>query len=201
MAIKGCSSRRSVLLGLPACAVVAAWGTATTWTTRSWAGAAVPIALGELVGRSSAIVVGTPRQASCTWEGQKGARRIVTYSQVEVLQSIDGRPTGDSYVHVRTLGGHVGDIGQIVHGEATLDLQKPQVLFLHPNASGSFSVTALAQGHYPLLNDETGTPRLQSSPRLGDFVTDDPFCAVARLRGRTVGSCEQLVWEELNRAH
>lgn len=184
-------SRRQWLVGLPACVVT------TGMSTRSWAGAAYPISLSELVTLSRAVVVGTPRSASCAWETQGNTRRIVTVSEVEVVQSVDGRAVSDTRLFVKTLGGKVGDIGQIVHGEASLELQRPSVLFLRDADRGRLAVTAMAQGHFPLLDDDSGTPRLHTSPKLGDFVADDPYCAVARLRGKTVTACEELVLEEL----
>jgi hypothetical protein len=143
-----------------------------------------------------AIVVGRRIESTSRWEDE-GGRRIVTVSKVEVLQALDRRAPSDSHVYVETLGGRVGGIGQIVHGEASIE-QAPQVLFLEPGRQGRLRVVGRAQGHYPLANDDRGTPRLRTSPRLGDFVVQDPFGAVARLRGTTVTSCEQMIAEELD---
>lgn len=188
-------SRRSFLLGLPACAV------ATSWSLGAMAGAAVPVSLGRLVGSSTTIVVGAPRAATSRWEERGGTRRIVTASEVEVLQVLAHRAPKDSSLVVQTLGGRVGDIGQVVHGEAQLDLDRPAVLFLREGDAGRLRVTALAQGHYRLEDDESGTPRLLPSPLLGEFLMQDPFGAVARLRGQTLRRCETLILEELGRAH
>lgn len=145
-------------------------------------------------------MVGAPRARSSRWEKEGGSKRIVTVSEVEVLQVLDGRPTKDTTLRVRTLGGHVGDIGQVVHGEAALELDRPQVLFLRPVDDARLRLTGLAQGHYPLTEDETGTPRLSASPRLADFTAKNPFSAVVRLRGQTLQTCEAMILEELRNA-
>jgi hypothetical protein len=186
------SSRRSFLVGLPACVA----GTALALPAN--AGAAVPISLAELVWTSSAIVIGSPLEATSHWEQDGDTRRIVTVSKVEVLQPLDRRAPRDSHLYVQTLGGRVGGIGQVVHGEASLDRGHPQVLFLTPGTLGRLRVMGMAQGHYPLRDDVSGTPRLRQSPRLGDFFVQDPYGAVARLRGTTVSACEQMIAEELD---
>jgi hypothetical protein len=173
----------------------------SVWSPEAFGGAAVPVSLLELVSASSAIVVGVPRRASSAWEGDGDGRRIVTLSRVEVLQAINERAPKDSIVTVQTLGGRVRDVGQIVHGEAALELNRPAVLFLRAARKGQLRVTAMAQGHYPLRDDERGDPRLHQSPRLGDFVVTDPYGAVARLRGKTLGACERLIAEELSHGH
>jgi hypothetical protein len=156
------------------------------------------MSLSELVWTSNAIVIGTPVDAVSQWEDEGDGRRIVTVSKIDVLQALDRRPPRDSQMYVQTLGGRVGGIGQIVHGEAELDARRPQVLFLGPGQRGRLRVMGRAQGHYPLLDDESGTPRLRTSPRLGDFVVQDPYSAVARLRGATVSACERMIAEEID---
>jgi hypothetical protein len=162
----------------------------------------LPVSLTYLVKASTAILVAVPRAAASRWEEQGGSRRIVTVSEVEILQILDGREPSDSRLFVQTLGGRVGNVGQLVHGEAELDRDKPQLMFLRPsegfgNSAGRLRLTGLAQGHYPIVDDDSGTPRLRLSPRLSDFVKPDPFSAVARLRGQTLSRCEALIAEEL----
>lgn len=186
------SDRRTFLVGLPACAAAALLAPSAE------AGAALPLSLTELVWTSSSIVIGSPVESVSDWETDDGSRRIVTVSRVEILQSLDRRPPKDSHVFVQTLGGRIGGIGQIVHGEATLHRARPQVLFLGPGNRGRLRIVGRAQGHYPLSKDEFGTQRLSTSPRLADFVVKDPFAAVARLRGATLSACERMIAEELD---
>ena len=71
---------------------------------------------------------------------------------------------------VRTLGGRVGELGEIVHGEAELTLNETSLVFLTPDASGVELVTAMAQGQYPVAMDRAGTARLQFSRNLPRLV-------------------------------
>jgi len=183
-------SRRQILQGLGGgCAAAVlpnlAWGT----TARA-------VSLPELVGLSQFALAGTPTDAYSRWETVGASRRIVTYVRLEVTQPIDGRPPGDSSLMIRTLGGQVGDIGQLVHGEARLTLDTPAVVFLSSDSDGVLGVTAMAQGHYPLSRDSDGATRLSASPDMPALV-DISGCAVQRLVRRTVGEAEHLVSEIL----
>lgn len=190
MSLSANLGRREWLAGLAACA-------GTMLARPLFAGAAHPISLTDLVHRSRFVVVGTSREATSAWEPGARGSRIVTYSRVEIQQTVDGRSVPDTQLYVRTLGGRVGDIGQIVHGEAQLELNAPSVLFLRDGLNGAMSIVAMAQGHYPLQDDDERTPRLQLSPHLGDLTVQDPRGAVSQLRGKSLGVCERLVLEEL----
>ncbi len=184
--------RREWLLGLGAsCATFCVGGPAS-------AGAALPISLAELVQNSRFALVGTPKDTESAWESDGRGRRIVTYTRVEMVQSVDGRLPDDSEFYVRTLGGRVGDVGQIVHGEAELERGRASIFFLHEALAGAYGITAMAQGHYPLSKDDDGVHRLNISRTLSDFIRKDPYSAVARLRGKTVADAERLVLEALH---
>jgi hypothetical protein len=122
------------------------------------------------------------------------SHRIVTYVRVDVSHPIDGRPPPETSLLVRTLGGTVGDIGQLVHGEARLELGAAAVVFLTPNVDGVLGVTAMAQGHYPLTFESDKIARLGPSPDMPALL-DVRDCAVQRLVSRTVVEAEQLVSE------
>lgn len=122
------------------------------------------ISLPELVGLSQFALVGMATDASSRWESVGKTRRIVTYVRVEVTQPIDGRPPPDTSLMLRTLGGRVGDIGQLVHGEARFELGTSSVLFLAPDGDGVLGITAMAQGHYPLAADPGMRSACASAP-------------------------------------
>lgn len=182
--------------------------------SRLYASSAVPVSLSQLVGRSDHILVGTPRKGEGLWEPTELGTRIVTYTEVEVDHALDGRATSKR-VTVRTLGGRVGEIGQLVSGEAELQLNRKAVLFLaHTGlvrgADPVLGVSAMAQGHYPLLADAAGTSRLLVSPRLARLVEPGELthgfetalslprgAAVEALRDRTLSECEELIAREL----
>jgi hypothetical protein len=152
---------------------------------RSAAGAATAARLGDLVLRSRAVAVATSLGGEGRWETRDGSRRIVTTSRVRIDELLCGDATG-SEVWVRTLGGRVGNIGQVVHGEALLLRDEPCVVFLHDHAEGVHSVTGLAQGHYPLRADAGGVLLLQRSPLRGDLV-ETADSASGLLVGQTLG--------------
>jgi hypothetical protein len=155
------------------------------------------VTLTELVSQSRHAVVATPGEASSRWETIGGRERIVTYTQVRVEYPLDGTAPASSELVVRTLGGRVGDIGQIVAGEALLRRRGTAALFLEPIASDVFVVTAMSQGHYPILADIKGARRLHAPSLTLRQMTSD--AAVVRLDGRTVAEVEGLVYQEVAR--
>jgi hypothetical protein len=183
-------SRRQVLRGLGGICAGAAW------PVTGWASTARAVSLPQLVGLSQYALVGTPTDASSRWETSGSSHRIVTYVRVEVSHPIDGRPPPETSLIVRTLGGTVGDIGQLVHGEARLELGTAAVVFLTPNVDGVLGVTAMAQGHYPLTIEADKIARLGPSPDMPALL-DVSGCAVQRLVSRTVVEAEQLVTETM----
>src|SRR5262245_15817589 len=94
------------------------------------------VTLNELVSQSRHAIVATPGEATSRWETIGGRERIVTYTQVRVEYPLDGTAPSSSELVVRTLGGRVGDIGQIVDGEAPLRRRATAALFLEPIATG-----------------------------------------------------------------
>jgi len=154
------------------------------------------LSLSELVATSRFAVLGTPTDMSSTWETIGKRRRIVTYASVQVERALDGRSPGSSTVTIRTLGGRVGDIGQIVPGEAVLPKGQRAAFFLGEIASDVYYVTGLAQGHYPLSADAAGEHRLRRSPQIGELLRLGDS-AVERLDGRTILEAERLIVTEL----
>lgn len=154
------------------------------------------VTLSELVYRSRHVLVGTSVDAFCTWERIGSRSRIVTYSSVRVERPLDGRPPANREIVIRTLGGSIGDRGQIVHGEAVVALGERAAVFLHEIAPDVFAVTAMAQGHYPVEVGVGGVERLRSAT--GDLeLLNTANAAVLRLHGRTLSEVEGFLSEEL----
>lgn len=164
----------------------------------TWASTARALSLSELVGSSRFALVATTTDIKSQWETIGDSRRIVSYHEVEVAYPIDGRPPAETRLLVRTLGGRVGSIGQLVHGEAKLGLDTPSVLFLSPAGDGVMGITAMAQGHYPLIADSDRVLRLHASPNMPELV-NKPGSAVERLSFRSLPEAETLVFESLHR--
>jgi hypothetical protein len=165
-------------------------------TRRAGASVALALSLNELVQKSRYALVGTPVDTFGRWETVGHASRIVTYTLVRAEYSVDGRPPGTSELMVRTLGGRVGDIGQLVPGEATLRLNETATLFLEDLSPDLFAVTAMSQGHYPLLSDDHGVRRLRARTGLLELI-GETGSAVRRLDGRTVPEVESMVFAEI----
>jgi len=149
------------------------------------------VSLADLVRRSSRIARVTPLDNFARSEDIGGTRHIVTYSRLRIDDSIHG-PSGDSETLVRTLGGRVGDLGEIVHGEAELALDETCLVFLMPDSNGVELVTAMAQGHYPVSLDGAGTPRLRSSRNIPHLLGGQTS-AVAQLTGRPLNEARELI--------
>ncbi len=158
-----------------------------------------PLSLTRLVEQSATRVVATPLETTSKWEGEGDSRRIVSYTPLEVHYHLDERSAGATQPVVRTLGGIVGDIGQLVSTEASLLSGHPCVCFLRPSADGTMLFAGMAQGHYALSLDDLGEARLDANRAAVEQAAADPQSAVNRLRGRTLQHCERLVRQELAR--
>jgi hypothetical protein len=93
-----------------------------------------------------------------------------------------------SEIWVRTLGGVVDKIGQAVSGEAQIAPGSRSLLFL-AQGSGGVVVTAMGQGHYPIVTDDKGVARLGVSPDRGMLIPKG---------GPVISAQEELVGRKLD---
>jgi hypothetical protein len=171
---------------------VALSGAAGVLTGRSvHASLARAVRVEELVRRSQHVILGEPLDAYSVWEQVAERRHIVTYSRIRTHELLGGATPAQDELLVRTLGGRVGELGEVVHGEAQLVMGSRSVLFLMPTA-GELGVTAMAQGHYPLTRDQAGEERLGPSPGMPELV-DPNGSAVRRFSGLRVAEARSLV--------
>jgi hypothetical protein len=139
------------------------------------ASVSIAVPFDTLVATSTAAVLATPVTQTSRWE----SGRIFTYTDVHIDQRVAGEALADE-VSVRTMGGDVGTIGQIVEGEAVLTVGRPSLLFLRPGmpvpgeaATGlvsqapTYVVTARAQGQFPVVVDANGDVRVRRSSGVG----------------------------------
>ncbi|MDC0743414.1 hypothetical protein [Polyangium mundeleinium] len=152
------------------------------------AAVSVVVSLDELVTGSSFVVVAKAAERQSMWEDTPNGRRIVTYTRLDVERSVVGE--SGTQVWVRTLGGVVGDVGQWVSGEAVIPPGERSLLFLH-KTSTAVVVTAMAQGHYPVITTEGGVLKLAPSPDAGTMLPRT---------GPSIGAREVLVGATLSRA-
>jgi len=149
------------------------------------------LSVDELARRSRHVLVGEALDAYCVWEELGSRKHIVTYTRVKASEILAGSDPGEPELLLRTLGGRVGDLGELVPGEAQLVPGQRSVLFAMP-AGSALAVTAMAQGHYPLARDSAGVERLHRSPQAVEFKRD-PGAAVERLSGLDVSAARSLV--------
>jgi hypothetical protein len=103
---------------------------------------------------SSAAAVVTAIEADPVWENG----RIYTYTRVHVDRPVAGDMGTGAEAWVRTMGGVVGKVGQIVEGEAAFAPGESSLLFLHPGPPGAYVVTSRGQGQYPVVADDPKAP-------------------------------------------
>jgi hypothetical protein len=136
------------------------------------ASVSVAVSLEELVGGSTLVVVATAAERESRWEELGGAKRIVTYTRLTIDRAVVGEPGKE--VWVRTLGGVVGNVGQHVAGDARIAIGSQSLLFL-TRSGETHVVSAMAQGHYPLVAEGDGSAgtkrlRLAGSPDVGGLL-------------------------------
>lgn len=144
-------SRRPILLAaaLAFAAASLSLGAALLIPQTAHASTAIALSLPELCDRSEAVVVGIPKSKVSRWE----SGRIFTYTTVAIDTAVAGAAKAGDTVTVRTMGGVVDGIGQITHGEAVLNIDKPVMLFVHAVAtakSPTLVITGMAQGAMPV---------------------------------------------------
>lgn len=149
------------------------------------------MSLEELVGRSEHAVLGTPLSAGCLYQTIGGRRMLVTETQLRVEGLLGLRAPNEQALIVRTLGGRLAGVGELVHGQAELRIGQLCAAFFERDAQGVCWVTGMAQGHYPLDRSEA-TWVLRASPQL-PIIRDWEQSAVKRLVGTRLGEAERLV--------
>jgi hypothetical protein len=181
--------RRGLLgvLGATACALFRAESAFAT-TARA-------LTLAELVGRSTSVLVATSVARQCLWMEIRGSRRIVTHTRIRVEELVTGAEPDGPELIVRTLGGQVGKLGQLVEGEAELALGETGLLFGRRIDASLLTVVAMAQGHYP-IKTEARERIVRAASNLPNLigVADS---AVARLSGRSLAEARGLVRAEM----
>ena len=92
-----------------------------------------------------------------------------------------------SEVLVRTLGGRVGNLGQLVHGEAELRRNEACMLFLHDDEAGLAIRDRDGAGPLPARRSTRAAGGSKKSPGLAKLVMA-PDAAVERLAGQALDS-------------
>jgi hypothetical protein len=126
------------------------------------AGASVSTAVlyEDLLRGSDAVATVTPVEQWTGWENG----RIVTYTRVRVDRLVAGRV--EPGLWVRTLGGVVGRVGQIVEGEPSFAADQTSLVFLRQRPD-ALEVVARAQGQFAVTTGDDAVPRLVAFANVG----------------------------------
>jgi hypothetical protein len=149
------------------------------------------MSLPELVSRSRHVVIATPLEARCSYLSIGGRNRLITETRLRIEGGLGLEPAGELELAVRTLGGVLDGVGELVHGQAEFQRNRLCVGFLTRAPDGACWVTGMAQGHYPLEDDGAGLV-LRASPQL-PTIRDWEQSAVRRLVGARLAQAEGLI--------
>lgn len=148
--------------------------------------------LPALVQRSHRIAVLEPFAARCAWAEIGGRRSLVTDTRVRVHEA--WIETGDNATEfvVRTLGGQLDGVGELVHGQPELELGVRGLGFLQRGRqAGVWWAVGMAQGHFP-LEGSSDAARLLANKQLSTLLNLEAS-AVRRLVGRQLREARELV--------
>ncbi len=112
-----------------------------------------------LLGASNAIAVMTPLEQRAAWEDG----RITTRTRLRVDRAVAGDLITGGEVWIKTRGGVVGNVGQLVSGEPVFGVGKPYLMFVHGTRSGTLEVAARGQGQFTIEVDARTSRRLLRS--------------------------------------
>ncbi len=116
------------------------------------ASVSIAVAFDALVKDADSVGIVTPVESKSVWEDG----RIYTYTRVKVDQGVAGELGTGGEGWVRTMGGVVGKIGQMVDGEPVFTPTKSSMIFMRKfKQGGTWEVSARAQGQYPVIATET----------------------------------------------
>jgi hypothetical protein len=153
----------------------------------------VPVPLGDLVRSSQQIWLGVPRESHAEWLETRAGRVIVSHTRVTCDSEVVPGQAHRGELWVRTLGGTIGKVGQLVPGEARLALGERCLVFL-AGFVGTHLVTALGLGHYP-ISAARGRSRLRCSDEISKLGARRGS-AVSLLADRELSSALSLIKRE-----
>lgn len=113
----------------------------------------VPVTLDDMARNCVAAVRGTVVGHRSDWDAER--RRIHSYTEIEVTETLAGGPAVGTRVTVRTLGGVVGKVGMNVSGTARFVEGEEVVVFLDqdPLDKKRFVVAGMSQGKFQVARD------------------------------------------------
>jgi hypothetical protein len=174
-------------------------------STSSLASVSIAATFDGLVHESSTAAVVTAAESHAVWEDG----RIYTYTHVHVARAVAGELATGAEAWVRTMGGVVGKVGQIVEGEAAFAPGETSLLFLRVGPVGAYVVTDRGQGQFPVVSHDPKQPaRIVRSHSVGMLVAPRvlsasaaPRLAAEVLHGRPVDDVAREIAAAWGAAH
>jgi hypothetical protein len=171
----------------------------------AYASVSIAVTWEGLLRESTAAAVVTPIESHSVWENG----RIYSYARARVDRRVAGDLGPGSEVWVRTMGGIVGKIGQLVEGEAVLAPGQPSLVFLRAAPMGVMEVATRGQGQFPIVaGDANGPARVIRNHAVGALVAPQAVAssAVTRLaadvvHGRPVDEVTNEIVADWTRMH
>jgi hypothetical protein len=178
---------------------------ATTSHHDALASVSIAVTWDGLLGESTAAAVVTPVDSNSVWENG----RIYTYTRVHVARAVAGDLPSGAETWVRTMGGAVGKIGQLVEGEAVFFPGQQSLVFFHAGPAGAFEVTARGQGQFPIVAGDANAPsHVSRSYAVGALVPPHLVAssmgtriAAEVLHGRLIEDASREVAADWERTH
>lgn len=152
------------------------------------------LSLRALCAQSRHIALLKATEARCVSLPIAGRQMLVTETRVRIEESLSKVTAQHSEVVVRTLGGVLDGVGELVHGQAEFTLDARCLAFLTCAPDGSLWVAGMAQGHYPLIASGSEL-QLRASPNL-PTLRDFERSAVHGLVGTTLHRARGLIARE-----
>jgi hypothetical protein len=156
------------------------------------------LTLPELVRLSDHVLLLTALDRESHYTEVGGRRMMVTDTRARVEGLVAKSAPGTTELLLRTLGGRVGAVAELVHGQAELALGAPCLAFLVRGEGVEHWTAGLAQGHYPLSAASDAEALLRASPRL-PTIARWRESAVKNLVGQRLSVARRLVAEMVGR--
>ena len=153
------------------------------------------LSLSALCGQSQHILLARGLESHCVSLPIGGRPMIVTETKLRVEDVLAKVQPTHSEIVVRTLGGVLDGVGELVHGQAEFSLDASCVAFLTRAKDGALWVSGMAQGHYPIASLERSEARLSASPHLPS-LRDFEHSAVRSLVGKSLLGARGLIAQE-----
>lgn len=153
----------------------------------------IGLTLQQLVERSTHIVVVSALDARSFQTTIGGRRCIVTETRVQIEDVLGRQPPAAQVLSVRTLGGKVGGMGELVLGQASFSASTPDVAFLKRGRDGAHWFVGMAQGHYPIYGrgSEQSLRHSANLPEIREFTSS----AVRALDRQRLSRARDLIHE------